>query len=182
MQLPAAEAAQVLDSSVAAVNSCLQRARSTLLGAGVDLDQLREPSDPAARAVVDRYLAAFEAADVDGLARLLTHDVVLEMPPVDLWLQGRDDYRRFMERVFRIRGRGWFVLPVPANGGPALAAYAPDPESPGTVRAHSLQTFDVQQGLIRRSVAFVDPAYFAWFGLPLRTTAPHASHLPGTTR
>ena len=135
LQLSAAEVALVLDSSVASVNSSLQRARATLRASGVTDDQLREPSDPTERAVVDKYVAAFEAADVDGLTRLLADDVVLEMPPVDLWLEGRDDYRRFMERVFRMRGPGWVVVPVPANGGPALAAYAPDPESPGVVRA-----------------------------------------------
>jgi RNA polymerase sigma-70 factor (ECF subfamily) len=175
LQLPAAEVAQILDSSVASVNSSLQRARATLRGSGVVVDQLREPSDPTERAVVDRYMAAFEAADVDGLARLLADDVVLEMPPVDLWLEGRDHYRQFMERVFRMRGPGWFVVPVPANGGPGVAAYAPDPESPGDVRAHSLQTFVVRGGLIRRSVAFVEPAYFRWFGLPLRATPTLAS-------
>jgi len=175
LELPASEVALALDSSVMSVNSSLQRARSTVRKAGVALDQLREPSDPSERAVVDRYMAAFEAADIDGLTRLLADDVVLEMPPVDLWLEGRDDYLRFMERVFRMRGRGWFVVPVPANGGAALAAYAPDPESPGDVRAHSLQTFDVRGGLIRRSVAFVDPACFGWFGLPLRATPTRTS-------
>jgi RNA polymerase sigma-70 factor (ECF subfamily) len=175
VQLSATEVAEILDSSVASVNSSLQRARATLRGSGVDLDQLREPSDPTERAVVARYMAAFEAADVDGLARLLADDVVLEMPPVDLWLKGRNDYRQFMQRVFRMRGPGWFVVPVSANGGPALAAYAPDPASPGDVRAHSLQTFVVRGGLIRRSVAFVEPAYFSWFGLPLRATPPLSS-------
>jgi RNA polymerase sigma-70 factor, ECF subfamily len=164
--LPAAEVAQALDSSVASVNSGLQRARATLRAAGPVLDELREPADPAERAVIERFLAAFEAADVPGLTRLLAHDVVLEMPPVPLWLAGSAHYREFMERVFAMRGPGWRLLPVGANGSPALAAYAPDPAA-GGVRAHSLQVFTVTDGLIRRCVTFADPAVFELFALPV---------------
>jgi RNA polymerase sigma-70 factor (ECF subfamily) len=164
LQLPAAEVAQALGSSVASVNSSLQRARATLRAAGPALDEFREPADPDERVVVDRYLAAFEAADVPGLTRLLAHDVVLEMPPVALWLVGRAHYREFMERVFAMRGTGWRLRPVQANGSPALAAYAPEPASRG-VRAHSLQVFTVTGGLIRHCVTFADPALFGLFGL-----------------
>jgi RNA polymerase sigma-70 factor (ECF subfamily) len=169
LQLPAGEVAEVLDSSVASVNSSLQRARATLRAAGPVLDELREPAGADARDAVERYLAAFEAADVPGLTRLLADDVVLEMPPVALWLVGRDHYREFIERVFAMRGPGWRLLPVPANGGPALAAYAPD-RATGELRAHSLQVFAVTGGLIRRCVTFVDPGVFGLFGLP--ATAP----------
>ena len=166
LQLPAAEVAAVLDSSVASVNSSLQRARATLRECGPVLEELREPADPDERAVVERYLAAFEAADVPGLTRLLADDVVLEMPPVALWLAGRAHYREFMERVFAMRGTGWHVLRAEANGSPALAAYAP------TGAAHSLQVFAVSGGLIRRCVTFADPAVFRLFDLP--ATAPHS--------
>jgi RNA polymerase sigma-70 factor (ECF subfamily) len=165
LQLPAAEVAQALESSVASVNSSLQRARATIRAAGPALEELREPADPDERAVVDRYLAAFEAADVPALTRLLADDVVLEMPPVALWLVGPAFYRKFMERVFAMRGPGWRVLPVPANGSPALATYAPDPAGGGP-RAHSLQIFEVTGGLIRRCVTFADPSAFVHFGLP----------------
>ena len=165
LQLPAAEVAQALGSSVASVNSSLQRARATLRAAGPALEELREPADPDEGAVVERYLAAFERADVPGLTRLLADDVVLEMPPVALWLLGRRHYREFMERVFAMRGTGWRLLPVQANGSPALAAYAPDPAT-GGVRAHSLQVFTARGGLIRHCVTFADPAVFGLFGLP----------------
>jgi RNA polymerase sigma-70 factor, ECF subfamily len=165
LQLPAADVAEVLGSSVASVNSSLQRARATLRAAGPVLDDLHEPADPDERAVVERYLAAFEAADVPGLTRLLADDVVLEMPPVALWLAGRAHYREFMERVFAMRGTGWRLLSVPANGTPALAAYAPDPTT-GYVRAHSLQVFAVAGGLIRTCVTFADPTVLSLFGLP----------------
>jgi RNA polymerase sigma-70 factor (ECF subfamily) len=137
------------------VNSSLQRARATLRENGPSLDELREPADPDERAVVERYLAAFEAADVPGLTRLLAADVILEMPPVNLWLAGRAHYGEFMERVFAMRGTGWRLRPVPANGTTALAAYAPGP--------HSVQVFDVAGGLIERIVTFVDPAIVAVF-------------------
>jgi RNA polymerase sigma-70 factor (ECF subfamily) len=166
LQLPAADVAEALDSSVASVNSSLQRARSTLRDAGPVLDDVREPADPSERAVVERYLALFEAADIPGLTRLLADDVVLEMPPVALWLAGRDHYREFIERVFAMRGTGWRHVPVYANGSPALATYAPNP-STGEVRAHSVQVFTVRGGLIRSNVTFADPAALALFGLPL---------------
>ncbi|BCJ48226.1 RNA polymerase sigma factor [Actinoplanes ianthinogenes] len=160
LQFSAAEVAEVLDSSVASVNSGLQRARATLREAAPELDEQREPADPGERAVVERYLAAFEAADVPELSRLLADDVAMEMPPVALWLRGRADYLAFIVRVFAMRGPGWRMVPVPANGSLALAAYAPD------LRAHSVQVFTVAGGLVRRSVSFVDPALFALFGLP----------------
>jgi RNA polymerase sigma-70 factor (ECF subfamily) len=165
LQLPAAEVAEALGSSVASVNSSLQRARATLSTAGPALDELREPADPGERAVIERYLTAFEAADVPRLTRLLADDVVLEMPPVNLWLAGRAHYGTFMERVFAMRGPGWRLRIVPANGTPALATYCPDPAT-ATVRAHSLQVFAVRGGLIRRCVTFADPKVFDAFGLP----------------
>jgi RNA polymerase sigma-70 factor, ECF subfamily len=165
LQLSAAEVAEVLDTSVASVNSSLQRARATVRAAGPALDRLREPADPSERAVVERYLAAFEAADVPGMTRLLAADVVLEMPPVPLWLAGRAHYAAFLERVFALRGPGWRMLVVPANGSPALATYAPDPAT-GGVRAHSLQLFDVAGGLVRRCVTFADSSVLGRFGLP----------------
>lgn len=84
-----------------------------------------------------------------------------------LWLQGRAHYQQFMRRVFAIRGTGWPLQLVQANGGPALAAYAPAPAT-GHGCAHSLQVFAVSGGLSRSCVAFVDPALFDLFGLPTR--------------
>ncbi|WP_436534382.1 RNA polymerase subunit sigma-70 [Actinoplanes sp. HUAS TT8] len=160
LQMPAAEVADILDTSVASVNSSLQRARATLRTATPSLDTLREPDVAADRAVITRYAAAFEAGDVAALSRLLADDVTLEMPPVNLWLSGRDHFRTFMERVFAMRGGGWRAVSIAANGGPALAAYAPGGG------AHSMQLFTVADGLIRSCVTFVDPALFPAFDLP----------------
>ncbi|WP_433618302.1 sigma-70 family RNA polymerase sigma factor [Dactylosporangium sp. CA-139114] len=168
LELTAAEVAEALGTTVAAVNSGLQRARAALHAAGPALEELRDPADPGERALIERYLAAFEAADVPGLTRLLADDVILEMPPVPLWLVGHAHYGAFMERVFAMRGPGWRLRVVAANGGPALATYAPDPAT-GGVRAHSVQVFAVRDGLIRHNVTFADPAVFGLFGLPADT-------------
>jgi RNA polymerase sigma-70 factor (ECF subfamily) len=165
LRLSAAEVAEVLDSSVASVNSSLQRARRTLRESGPALDEAREPTDPDEREVLERYVAAFEAADVPGLAQLLTDDVTLEMPPVDLWLQGRADYAAFLEAVFARRGPGWRMVGVPANGTTALATYAPD-SGADSLRAHSLQVFELGDGRVSRCVTFADPSVLSLFGLP----------------
>jgi RNA polymerase sigma-70 factor (ECF subfamily) len=113
---------------------------------------------------VDGYVAAFEAADVPALVRLLAHDAVLEMPPVPLWYAGSRDYGRFMERVFAMRGPGWRVRRLTANGQPALAAYSPEPD--GTHRLHTLQVLTVQEGRVRHNVVFADPRVLDAFGPP----------------
>jgi RNA polymerase sigma-70 factor, ECF subfamily len=165
LEFSAAEVAGHLDTTVAAVNSALQRARAALAGVG-DAGEITEPDDPGSRAVIDRYVRAFEAADVPALVRLLADEAVLEMPPVPLWYRGRRDYGRFMRRVFEMRGTGWGVRRLSANGQPAFAAYAPEPG--GGHRRHSLQVFTVTGGRVTSNVVFADPAVFDAFGLPER--------------
>ena len=165
LEFSAAEVAGQLDTTVAAVNSALQRARAALADVG-DAGDITEPDDPEVRAVIERYVRAFEAADVPALVRLLADEAVLEMPPVPLWYRGRRDYGRFMRRVFELRGTGWAVRRLSANGQPAFAAYAPEPG--GGHRLHTLQVFTVSGGRVARNVVFADPAVFEVFGLPER--------------
>ena len=165
LEFSAAEVAAQLGTTVAAVNSALQRARAALADVG-DMGEISEPDDPEARAVIERYVRAFEAADVPAIVRLLADEAVLEMPPVPLWYRGRDDYGRFMDRVFEMRGVGWGVRRLSANGQPAFAAYAPEPG--GGLRLHTLQVFTVTGGRVARNVVFADPAVFEAFGLPER--------------
>lgn len=167
LEFSAAEVAQQLGTTVPAVNSALQRARAALADAG-DIGEVTEPDDPRVRAVIQRYVRAFEAADVPALVRLLADEAVLEMPPVPLWYRGRRDYGLFLRRVFEMRGPGWRTRTLTANGQPAVATYAPGPG--GGHRAHSLQVFTitgtVTDGRVARNVVFADPAVFGTFGLP----------------
>ena len=161
LEFSASEVAEQLETTVAAVNSALQRARATVRVAG---DEVRESDDAEQRAVVERYARAFEAADVPALVKLLAEDAILEMPPVPLWFRGREDYGLFMRRVFRMRPTGWATRPLTANGQPALACYYAGNTS--TFKAHSLQVFTVDAGLVTGNVVFADPRLFEDFGLP----------------
>jgi len=163
LDFSAAEVAEQLGTTVAAINSALQRARAAVASVG-DQGELAEPGDPAVRAAIERYVQAFEAADVSALVRLLTDDAVLEMPPVPLWYRGADAYGRFMDRVFAMRGTGWRMTSLTANGQPALAAYAPSPGGGHTL--HTLQVLTVAGGLVSHNVVFADPATFTPFDLP----------------
>ncbi len=168
LDFSAAEVADQLETTVAAVNSALQRARAALTQAG-DMGEVAEPADPEVRAVIQRYVQAFEAADVPALVRLLADDAILEMPPVPLWYRGSRDYGLFMHRVFEMRGPGWGMRQLTANGQPALAAYAPEPG--GGHRLHTLQVVSVTGGLVTRNVVFADPAVFEAFELPGQISA-----------
>ena len=165
LEFSAAEVAAQLGTTVPAVNSALQRARGALAGVG-DIGEIAEPGDPAVREVIERYVRAFEAADVPGLVRLLADEAVMEMPPVPLWYRGRRDYGLFMDRVFAMNGPGWLMRPLTANGQPALAAYAPEPG--GGHRMHTLQVFAVAGGQVTANVVFADPQVFKAFDLPER--------------
>lgn len=109
-------------------------------------------------------MRAFEAADVQALVRLLQDDVVLEMPPVPLWYRGSRDYGRFIHRVFQLRGTGWRMNCLTANGQPALAAYAPEPG--GGHLLHTLQVLTVASGRVTHNVVFADSRIFEAFALP----------------
>jgi RNA polymerase sigma-70 factor (ECF subfamily) len=167
LEFSAAEVAAHLGTTVAAVNSALQRARAALAGAG-DVSEVAEPGGPEVGAVIQRYVRAFEAAGVPALVRLVTAAAVLEMPPVPLWYRGSRDYGLFLRRVFEMRGTGWGMRRLTANGQPALAAYAPVPA--GGHRLHTLQVFTVADGQVARNIVFADPAVFEAFQLPERVS------------
>ena len=163
LEFSAAEVAEQLGTTVPAVNSALQRARAGLAEVG-DAGEVAEPGDPGVRAVIQKYVEAFEAADVPALVQLLTDEAVLEMPPVPLWYRGRRDYGLFMRRVFEMRGVGWSMRQLTANGQPALAAYAPEPG--GGRRLHTLQVLSVSSSRVAGNVVFADPHVFEAFDLP----------------
>ncbi|MDJ0356680.1 sigma-70 family RNA polymerase sigma factor [Paenarthrobacter sp. PH39-S1] len=163
LQFSAAEVAGQVGITVAAVNSALQRARATLVKAAPSEESIGALDGGVAEGIIQRYIDAFEAADVAALIALLTDDVVLEMPPVPLWYRGRQNYGDFMSRVFRLRGASWRILATSANGQWALAAYCAD--RTGTYVLHTLQIITVSGGGITRNVVFQDPAVFHAFRL-----------------
>ena len=165
LEFSALEVADILDTTPAAVNSALQRARARLEVLSASEELIEEPSDPTNSALIDRYIAAFERADVPSITRLLADAVVLEMPPIPLWFVGVEHYREFMARVFRLRGSDWRMIPTAANSQPAVGAYARSDD--GIFRAHTLHVLSVHNSAIHRIVVFQLPGLFELFDLPL---------------
>ncbi|BCJ38632.1 RNA polymerase sigma factor [Actinocatenispora thailandica] len=161
------EVAGLLDSTTAAVNSALQRARAQLARTAPDGYDLPEPADPARRDLLDRYATAFENADIDGLVRVLAADAVLEMPPIPTWFRGRAHVGAFLRR--RLTRPGRRLLPTTANGQPAFGLYVRG--HGGVPRAHALQLLTLGPDGIARIDMIHDPLLFPRFGLPhLATT------------
>ena len=160
----ASEVAELLETSEDAVNSTLRRARSALTGANLDAVPI-EPAD-IDRELLGRYVEAFKRYDVDALVALLREDAILAMPPFELWLQGQADIRRFLMAMQSEAGRD-HIVPLAANGSPAMAVYRPTGPS-GTLEAFSIQVLEAVEGRIVRLTAFLDPGLFPIFGLPAR--------------
>ncbi|HEX7096857.1 MAG TPA: sigma-70 family RNA polymerase sigma factor [Acidimicrobiales bacterium] len=159
----ATEVAELLDTSVASVNSALQRARATL--AAADLDRAPDPIDDAQRELLARYVDAFERYDIDSLVTLLHDDVVQSMPPWPLWLRGPDQVAAWM-LGHGIGCRGSRVLTTSANGCPALGTYRSNGD--GTYRPWSLQVVEITDGRISGLHNFIYEELFPYFGLPTR--------------
>src|ERR671923_3106320 len=124
----ASEVAELLETSVAAVNSALQRARATLSATDASADTPREPLDESDRELLARYVQAFERYDIDALTSLIQEDATQSMPPYDMWLRGRDDIFAWWFGP-GIGCRGSRVIPVAsANGAPAFGQYKPAAE------------------------------------------------------
>ncbi|ATA28538.1 RNA polymerase subunit sigma-70 [Mycobacterium lepraemurium] len=161
----AGEVADILETSTAAVNSALQRARVRLAEAAPRLDELGEPTESAAREVLDRYMSACEHADVGELAWLLRADVDLEIPLHPTWFAGREAVCEFLARVVLLNTRDqWRLVPTRANGAPAFATYERAPD--GSWHARGVDVLSLHGDRISHIVAFNDPVLVATFGLP----------------
>ena len=158
LSFSASETAEILGTTVVSVNSSLQRARTRVKEGGVRQERLSEPSAAEQRAWVDRYMEAFEHADVEGLKRLLTEDVLMEMPPMLNWFTGPGNYGLFMEWVFAAAGTDWQLKAVAANGQPGFAAYRRVGDG---YELHTLQIFTVTAAGISRNSVFQDSEVFA---------------------
>ena len=168
----AAEAAELLGVSVTAVNSALQRARGQLRQSVPAADDIREPASPADRAVLGRYAAAIENADVGALVDLLHEDATFEMPPMPTWFRGREHVTGFLAARVLTSPGVFTLVPAAANGQPALALYRRGED--GTRRAYGLQVLDLRESRVASVVAFLNPALLAGFGLPAQLPADFA--------
>jgi RNA polymerase sigma-70 factor (ECF subfamily) len=157
----AAEVAELLDTSVASVNSALQRARATL--ASVDVKPLDSPLDPAHEALLARYVDAFERYDMTALTALLREDVIMSMPPWDLWLQGPESVVGWMLGP-GIGCEGSRLVPIAVNGTAGFGSYKRVAE--GRWEPWAIQVIEVADGKIVGHNNFVYPELFAQLGLP----------------
>jgi RNA polymerase sigma-70 factor (ECF subfamily) len=162
----AAEVAELLGTTVASVNSALQRARATLDAVDLSATDALDPTDEQQRALLRRYVDAFERYDMDALTSLLHEDATWSMPPYELWLQTHDDVRAWClgPGIGCLDSR---LIPVEANGSPAFGQYKPGPE--GSLDPWSLQVLEIRDGGIAGISFFLDTErLFPLFGLPPR--------------
>ncbi len=163
----ASEVAELLDTTVASINSALQRARATLERVAPDVTSPRPPLTDAERALLERYVRAFESYDLTALTDLIREDATQSMPPYDMWLSGRDDIFTWWIGP-GIGCRGSRVIPVGmANGSPAFGQYKPEPG--GGYTPWAVQVLEIEDGRIKELTFFLDAErLFPVFGLPPR--------------
>jgi len=167
----ASEVAELLDTSVASVNSALQRARATLEEQELSPTDAVRSVDEADEELLSRYVAAFEAYDIDALVPLIKEDAIQSMPPFDMWLEGRQDIFSWWFGP-GIGCKGSRVIPtVAANGSPAFGQYKPSDTGSGH-DPWALQVLEIEDGKIVEFTFFLDTeTLFPLFGLPPRLEA-----------
>ncbi|HEU4656899.1 MAG TPA: sigma-70 family RNA polymerase sigma factor [Capillimicrobium sp.] len=159
------EVAALLDTSIASVNSALQRARATI--DALDLDAAALHAEPGEREVVDRYVDAFQRYDVDAIVGMLREDVAFSMPPHRLWLTGPEHVRAWLLGPGAACA-GSRVIELEACGGPAYAHYKPAAD--GVYEPFAITLVEVRDGRIAALHNFLEPELFPGFGLPPRLT------------
>ncbi|MFE5831387.1 sigma-70 family RNA polymerase sigma factor [Streptomyces sp. NPDC056488] len=165
----ASEVAELLDTSVASVNSALQRARATLAEQAPAASDPADPLDEEQKALLERYVAAFEGYDMKALTALLHEDATMSMPPYDLWLRGHENIVGWMLGVGEVCA-GSKLVPTVANGSPAFAQYHPDPA--GGFSPWALIVLELREGRVAGMDFFLDTdRWFPLFDLPARLEA-----------
>ena len=165
----ATEVAELLDMTVASVNSALQRARATLAKVQADEPDDATPIGPDDEVLLRRYVDAFERYDMDSLTALLRDDAKWNMPPFELWLRTHEDIVKWCLGP-GIGCRGSRLVPTSANGSPAFGQYKPGPN--GELLPWSLQVLELSEGRISGITFFLDTQkFFPLFGLPPRLEA-----------
>ena len=162
---PAADVATMLDTTTAAVNSSLQRARSELSRLRPIEDDLGEPDEPLRRRLLDQFSAAMESKDLVVLEGLFSADARWEMPPIPTWFSGRYDVLRLLDAKLRPGLHRRILVETSANGQPAFALYIPGED--GAYHAHSIKVLTLTKAGVSAVLAFHQPALFPAFGLPL---------------
>jgi RNA polymerase sigma-70 factor, ECF subfamily len=168
-----AEIAEALDSTPASVYSALQRAHRAIdehLPERSQQETLRAIDDERLREVTQRFVAAWEANDVDALVAMLTEDAVISMPPRPSWYRGRDEIATFLAATPMGAGERWRLVPVSANGQPAFAMYGLEDDGRWYAHAIELVTLD-RNARITAITAFLEPDAFRHFGLAHELTA-----------
>ena len=166
LAVPAAEVALMLDITTASVKSLLQRGRRRLDELGLADSQITEPTAAQARSLLDRYVAAFEAADADALEQLLLEDATLEATPMRTWFEGRTTCVAFLRDHLLGTPGTWRMRPTSANGQPAAAAYVRDQHD--DLQPYGICVLTLTSEGIQRISSFGDPSLVAAFGFPPR--------------
>jgi RNA polymerase sigma-70 factor (ECF subfamily) len=163
----ATEVAELLETSVASVNSALQRARATMDELELDASGPAQVDDGDQQELLSQYVDAFERYDVAQLVTLLKDDVVFNMPPFALWLTGPNDVAKWMLGP-GIGCKDAKLITTSANGCPAVAIYKP--EDDGVWRPFNLAVLEIENGEITLITNFLYPELFPAFGLPTELT------------
>jgi RNA polymerase sigma-70 factor (ECF subfamily) len=164
LAFPAAEVAVMLGTSTTAVKSTLQRARARLAELGLVADDIAEPVESAARALLEQYIAAFEAADATALGRLLCRDATLEATPFLNWYSGKTTCVPFLHNWILGSSGDWRMRPTSANGQPAAACYVRDAH--GVYQGYGVVVLTATHEGISRIVSFGDAGLLRVFGFP----------------
>jgi RNA polymerase sigma-70 factor, ECF subfamily len=166
----ASEVAELLETSVASVNSALQRARATLEASETTADASGS-LDEADAEMLERYVAAFQDYDIEALTSLIQEDATQSMPPYDLWLRGRDDILSFWFGPGASCRGSRVIATMATNGAPAFAQYRPSSSGDG-YEAWALQVLQIENGRIVDFMFFLDTdVIFPLYGLPSRLDA-----------
>jgi RNA polymerase sigma-70 factor (ECF subfamily) len=156
LAFPATEVAVMLGTTTVSVKSALQRARARLKELAPAADQITEPTEAQARALLDQYITAFENADAAALERLLLADATIEAPPLRTWFAGRKTCVPFLRDYVLGSPGDWRMLATSANGQPAAAAYTRDQR--GNYQPYGICVLTITSKGIRQIRSFADPS------------------------
>ena len=167
----AAEVAEALETTVAAVNSALQRAHAQMNGRGLTADTVHDELDAGQRVLLDRYVDAFWRKDIDAIVSLLKAEATWEMPPFTGWYLGNHNIGQLIETQCPGGCHDMPMIETRANGQPAFGLYMRGPG--GEFEPFQLQVLELRDGKVAHVDAFFQPSLFATFGLPARLPADY---------